>query len=221
MTEDQNDNTIEGPASDPNPETPPTETTGQAAIPLPAVTSAWDQPVPTPQVPQTPPLGVPYGATPEAGPTPPAGSTPPQGSYAMGALAGNPMLGAPTASSLGGPPPTNPGEPMWSAPPAPGAGAAGSNHRVRNGLLAGAAALAVLGAGFGIGHATTGNGGSTQAFSPTSGGAPRPRGLRIGRFELVRRLRLLGEPVRQQLRWQLVGQHGKWQFRLVQLFGPQ
>ena len=91
----------------------------------------------------------------------------------MGALAGNPMLGAAPASSFGPPPPTNPGAPMWPAPPAPAA-AGGSNHRVRNGLLAGAAALAVLGAGFGIGHATTNTGGSTQAFSPTSGSSRLP-----------------------------------------------
>ena len=95
----------------------------------------------------------------------------------MGALAGNPMLAAPTASSLGGPPPTNPGDPMWTAPQAThGAGTGSSNHRVRNGLLAGAAALAVLGAGFGIGHATTSNGGSTQAFSPASGSSRTPTG---------------------------------------------
>ena len=168
MTEDQNDNVTEGPLSDPNP--PETATGGpvtesQAAIALPAVTpSPWDQPLPPPQ-PQTPPMGV---------PTPPAGSTPPQGTYAMGALAGNPMLGAAPASSFGGPPPTDPGAPTWSAPPAPGASAGSNNHRVRNGLLAGAAALAVLGAGFGIGHATTNNGGSTQAFSPTSGSSHLP-----------------------------------------------
>ena len=106
-------------------------------------------------------------------PTPPASSTPPQGTYAMGALAGNPMLGAAPASSFGTPPPTNPGAPTWPAPPAPAA-AGTSNHRVRNGLLAGAAALAVLGAGFGIGHATTNTGGSTQAFSPTSGSSRLP-----------------------------------------------
>jgi S1-C subfamily serine protease len=107
-------------------------------------------------------------------PTPPASSTPPQGTYAMGALAGNPMLGAAPASSFGTPPPTNPGAPTWPAPPAAATGSGSHNHRVRNGLLAGAAALAVLGAGFGIGHATTNNGGSTQAFSPTSGSSRLP-----------------------------------------------
>jgi len=172
MTEDQNDQTNEGPMSDPNPETAPAEvpeTTSQAAIPLPAVTPpASEQPLPLPQQPDTPPMGFAHD------PTPPASSTPPQGTYAMGALAGNPMLGATPASSFGTPPPTNPGAPTWPAPPAPAAAAGTSNHRVRNGLLAGAAALAVLGAGFGIGHATTNNGGSTQAFSPTSGSSRLP-----------------------------------------------
>ena len=138
-------------------------------------------------------------------PTPPAGSTPPQGTYAMGALAGNPMLGGGPASSFGGPPPTDPGAPMWSAPPPAAAPRRRHNHRVRNGLLAGAAALAVLGAGFGIGHATSNNGGSTQAFSPTSGssrlpsgsGSPAARTPRALRQRLAlrqrRHLRRLGE----------------------------
>ena len=55
----------------------------------------------------------------------------------------------------------------------------GSNHhRVRNGLLAGAAALAVLGAGIGIGHATTSatTARSTQAFAPSSGSSRVPSG---------------------------------------------
>jgi S1-C subfamily serine protease len=179
MTEDQNDQTTEGPLSNTDPETAATavpETTSQAAIPLPASTPPFaEQPPALAQQSQTPPMGM------EHDPTPPAGSTPPQGTYAMGALAGNPMLGAAQASSFGGPPPTNPGAPMWPAPPAPGAAPSGnSNHRVRNGLLAGAAALAVLGAGFGIGHATTDNGGSTQAFSSTSGNARVPSGSGSG-----------------------------------------
>ena len=173
MTDDQNDQTNEGPVGDPNTETAAAgmpETTSQAPIPLPAVTpAASEQPLPLPQQPDTPPMGVAHD------PTPAAGSTPPQGTYAMGALAGNPMLGAAPASSFGTPPPTNPGAPTWPAPPAPAA-AGSSNHRVRNGLLAGAAALAVLGAGFGIGHATTNTGGSTQAFSPTSGTSRLPSG---------------------------------------------
>ena len=120
-----------------------------------------------PQQPDTPPMGV------AQDPTPTAGSTPPQGTYAMGALAGNPMLGAAPGSSFGSPPPTDPGVPMWSAPP-PAAPAGTTNHKLRNGLLAGAAAIAVLGAGFGIGHATSNNGSSTQAFNPTSGSSRVP-----------------------------------------------
>ena len=115
-------------------------------------------------------MGVPQGTTPTEG------TTPPQGTYAMGALAGNPMLGDAPASPFGGPSPTNPGAPVWAAPPAPAA-AGTTNHRVRNGLLAGAAALAVLGAGIGIGHATTeNNGSSTQAFAPSSGSSHLPSG---------------------------------------------
>jgi S1-C subfamily serine protease len=167
MTEDQNDPTAEGPASDPTQETAETaqaETTSQAAIPMPAAFPAAQEPtLPLPQQPDTPPMGVAQDQT------PPTSSTPPQGTYAMGALAGNPMLGSGPATSFGDPPPTDPGAPMWSSPPPP-AVAPNTNHRVRNGLLAGAAALAVLGAGIGIGHATaSNNGGSTQAFSPTSG----------------------------------------------------
>jgi len=172
MTEDQNDQANQEPTGDPNPETASAgvpEATSQAAIPLPAVTpSPSEQPLPLPLQPDTPPMGVSHD------PTPQAGSTPPQGTYAMGALAGNPMLGAAPASSFGTPPPTNPGATMWPAPPAPGAVGGSSNHRVRNGLLAGAAALAVLGAGFGIGHATTDTGGSTQALSPASGSSRLP-----------------------------------------------
>ncbi len=128
--------------------------------------SPSERPLPLPQQPDTPPIGV------APDPTPPTSSTPPQGTYAMGALAGNPMLGTAPASSFGTPPPTNPGAPMGPRPRRAAAGTA--NHRLRNGLLAGAAALAVLGAGFGIGHATTNTGGSTQAFSPASGSSRLP-----------------------------------------------
>ena len=124
-----------------------------------------EEPLPLPQQPDTPPMGVPQGS----------GTTPPQGTYAMGALAGNPMLGDAPASPVGGPPPTDPGAPMWPAPPAPAA-AGSTHHRVRNGLLAGAAAIAVLGAGIGIGHAATNNSPSTQAFAPSSGNSRVPSG---------------------------------------------
>ena len=161
-------------------------------------------------------------------PAPTAGSTPPQGTYAMGALAGNPMLGAGPASSFGGPPPTDPGAPMWSAPPPPAAAPAAGNHRVRNGLLAGAAAIAVLGAGFGIGHATSNNGEQHAGLQPDVGQLAAALGLRsapaarapraapsaTARPSERRLLRGLGE----------LGQHrqlGQRQFGIVELIGPE
>ena len=191
MTENQNDQTSGEPVGDPAAETAPTpvpeaasgatpeatteatpEATTQAAIPMPAAAAApAEQPLPLPEQPDTPPMGVTEDTTPTEG------TTPPQGTYAMGALAGNPMLGNAPASAFGGPTPTDPGAPVWTAPPAPAAAAGTTNHRVRNGLLAGAAALAVLGAGIGIGHATTdNNGSSTQAFAPSSGSSHLPSG---------------------------------------------
>ena len=68
MTEDQNENTTDGAVSGPEPETAPTaasDTTSEAAIPMPAAsTSPWEQPVPLPQQPDTPPMGVAQGSTP-------------------------------------------------------------------------------------------------------------------------------------------------------------
>ncbi|MGA2472538.1 MAG: trypsin-like peptidase domain-containing protein [Acidimicrobiales bacterium] len=163
MTEDQNDQTPDQPASSSEPETPPTpvpETTGQA-IALPASTPP--APAELPQQPDTPPMGLPQG------------SDIPQGTYAMGALAGNPMLGDPTGRPFAGPP-TDPGAPMWPAPPAPGASAAASNHHVRNGVLAGIAAFAVLAAGVGIGHASWTNNTSNLSAAPSSGSTSLPSG---------------------------------------------
>ncbi len=179
MTEDHNDQTTDGPVSGPESESAPTavpETASQAAIPMPAASPPpSERPIPLPQQPDTPPMGVPQGSTSTEG------STPPQGTYAMGALAGNPALGHAPSATLGSPPPTDPGAPMWPAPPVPGAAAANNDHRVRNGLLAGAAALAVLGAGIGIGHATTsGNSPNTQAFAPSSGSSRVPSGFGSG-----------------------------------------
>ncbi len=173
MTEDQNRN--DQPTGEPvegtEPETAassPSETIGQA-IPLPATTpepTAEAQPLP--QRIDTPPVGLSQETTPPQGFTPPqGGNTPPQGTYALGALAGNPRLGEPAQAPYG-PHATDPGAPMWSAPPAPQSTAgAKEDHRVRNGLLVGAAALAVLAAGVGIGHAAWTNG-NPQALSPTS-----------------------------------------------------
>ncbi len=229
MTEDQNDETTQGPVTDPLPETPPTtatpEVTNQAAVPLPAASPPVpEQPLPLPQQPDTPPRGVAQDATPATA------STPPQGTYAMGALAGNPMLGDPPTASFGGPPPTDPGAPMWSTPAAPAPAAASTSHRVRNGLLAGAAALAVLGAGIGIGHATTTGGSSTQAFSPTSGSTRPP--LEFRRLTFFRWLRFLEQSLRQRIplrerrgyRERVLRQHrqhGQRQFGLVELLRPE
>ncbi len=162
MTEDQNDQTPDQPASSSEPETAPTpvpETTGQA-IALPATTPP--APSELPQQPDTPPMGLPQG------------SDIPQGTYAMGALAGNPMLGEPTGRPYAGPP-TDPGAPMWPAPPAP-ASTGASNHHVRNGVLAGIAAFALLAAGVGIGHAAWTNNTSNLSAAPSSGSTRLPSG---------------------------------------------
>ena len=95
----------------------------------------------------------------------------------MGALAGNPMLGDATPRPPGAyaGPPTDPNAPMWPAPPS--AGASGTtNHRTRNGLLAGAAALVVLAAGVGIGHAAWNTDSANLSASPSSGGSRFPSG---------------------------------------------
>ena len=84
------------------------------------------------------------------------------------------MLGGP-AQAPSGPYAGDPGAGAWSAPPAAASGTTG-NHHVRNGLLAGAAALAVLAAGVGIGHAAWTNGSNTQALSPTSNTTHAPSG---------------------------------------------
>ncbi len=162
MTEDQNDQTtgqeaVSDPES-PTAATPAAEQTANA-IPMPAASTPQTAPTaaaddtsvtPTdapaapdatslPQQPDTPPQGVPQGT--------------PTGGYALGALAGNPMLGATPPPPYGGPP-TDPNAPFWPAPPA-AAGTSGGhrNNRLRNGLLAGGAALVVLAGGIGIGHA--------------------------------------------------------------------
>jgi S1-C subfamily serine protease len=180
MTEDQNDQTTGEPVahseSTPAPETAqvagpqtPSGSTEQA-IPLPAVTPPASAEAGTAEQPVTPPQGVPEGGTTPPQGVPVTGSTPPQGTYAMGALAGNPMLGSAPGTPHGSA--TGPGAPMWTYPAA--STTAGASHRVRYGLLAGVAGLAVLAAGVGIGHAAWTNGGSTQAFSPSSGSGNLP-----------------------------------------------
>jgi S1-C subfamily serine protease len=161
----QNDLPADQPTSSSEPETAPTavpETTGHA-IELPATTPPW--PAELPQQPDTPPMGVPQG------------SDIPQGTYAMGALAGNPILGEPTGRPYAGPP-TDPGAPLWPAAPAAGASAGGSSHHVRNGVLAGVAAFALLAGGVAVGHAAWTNGSSNlsatssgNTFSPSRSGS--------------------------------------------------
>ncbi len=180
MTEDQDHNDPTGvpPASGPEPDAaqgPAAETTGQA-IPLPATTPPPAAESPS-QWPGTEPVTPPQGMTPEAGTTPE--STPPQGTYALGALAGNPMLGHTPQTSFG-PHDTDPGAPVWPAPPVHGASVGGNSHALRNGLLAGIAAVAVLAAGVGIGHAAWTNGNNTQAFAPSSGSTRLPSGSGSG-----------------------------------------
>ena len=177
MTEDHNDQnnqTTGEPVSGSEAETAPTtvpETTGQTPVPgvtdeaiaLPATTPpAPAGPIAVPQQPDTPPMGVPQG------------SDVPQGSYAMGALAGNPMLGEPTGRPYAGPP-TDPNAPMWGAPVAPSAPAAGAHH-VRNGVLAGVAAFALLAGGVAIGHAAWTSGTSNLSSAPSSGSTRVPSG---------------------------------------------
>ena len=191
MTEDQNDNVTGGPVGDPDPETAPTaapETTSQAAIPLPAA---------------TPPRA---GAAPSA---PPAAGHPPdrrgarshatdkldpaQGTYAMGALAGNPMLGAacrhprsavprpPTPGPPCGPRPRRLERPQAAAITAFATASWPEPPRWRSWVPASASATQ-----------PTNNGGSTQAFSPTSGSSRLPSGSGSGWLELLGGLRLFG-----------------------------
>ncbi|HWD55020.1 MAG TPA: trypsin-like peptidase domain-containing protein [Acidimicrobiales bacterium] len=170
MTEDQNDQST-GPEAVSGAETPaaaesPTEQTG-GAIAMPAASTAETPETPAPaetaSTPAADTAATPVGSAPatDATPLPQQPDTPPQGvpqgpptgGYAMGALAGNPMLGATPPPPYGGPP-TDPNAPFWPAPPAAGAASSGHrDNRVRNGLLAGGAALVVLAAGIGIGHA--------------------------------------------------------------------
>ena len=178
MTEDQHEQpTAEGPAPGADSETPPTpvaEGAGQAIPMPPPVTTPESAGVDTPAAPQqpdTPPLGVPQGV-------------PAPGAYAMGALAGNPNLGPAPGYHYGGyygGPPTDPHAPYWPPATAPGAASTNRDHKVRNGLLVGGAALAVLAAGVGIGHAAWSS--SNPSAAPVSNGfQPRTGGGGQGGF---------------------------------------
>ena len=206
MSEEQNDQPTGGEpvsgAESPNAGTPAGEETAGGAMPMPAssgpepagasATPAADDTTPTPpetpatvdnadtaesSLPQqpdpTPPQGIPQGV-PQGAPT---------GGYAMGALAGNPMLGTPPPYHYGGPP-TDPNAPFWPAPPA----AASSGHRdnwLRNGLIAGGAALVVLAAGIGIGHAAWNNGTQIPSASSSNNGQFPHNGNGSNPFQIV------------------------------------
>ena len=164
MTEDHNDQNdetagqpVSGEAETQTAPTPVPEATGQA-IPMPATTPPPADPDSLPQQPDTPPMGVPQG------------SEVPTGTYALGALAGNPNLGEPVGRPYAGPP-TDPGAPMWGMPAAPAAPVNGAHH-VRNGILAGVAAFALLAGGVAIGHAATNN--SNLSASSSSGSTRLP-----------------------------------------------
>ncbi len=157
MSEDTNDQTAGQPKaweSDTGHDAAVPEDPAQA-IALPAITPpappANEAPTPPTPTPATPFAAAPEQPQPET--TPPQG-TPPSAGYAMGALGGNPALGATPGAA-----PSDPGTWSWptqSAPPAGQPGVAGTksgSHKVRTGVLIGGAAAVLLAAGIGIGHA--------------------------------------------------------------------
>jgi S1-C subfamily serine protease len=115
------------------------------AIPLPSVTPA----------PANPPVPPPLAA--------------PDGSYALGALSGNPYLAPPRQADPYGTSAAT-GQPYWPAPPPPGTSASG-HHPLRNASALAGAALLVLAAGVGIGHAAWTPTATSTSASP-SGSAP-------------------------------------------------
>jgi S1-C subfamily serine protease len=183
------ENTTPAEAASPAEATPQAEAPSEPASPAPVASSAAGSEASAPDATAETPLDV------------------PQGTYAMGALAGNPMLGSqpspPTgAPAVGAPPAGAPygaapyapyppygygygapygyagpgstppgGTPTWTAPIAPtGPTNATPNHKLRNGLLAGGAALAVLAAGIGIGHAAWNNNTSLSSQQASGNG---------------------------------------------------
>jgi S1-C subfamily serine protease len=142
------------------------------------------QPIALPSV--TPPPGTPPLASPP--PLDAAETAPPTASYALGALSGNPHLGPPPGSSYQGPPP-NYGY-VWPPPPPSAAPAEPvRSHRTAKVVGIFGAAVVLLAAGVGIGHAAwetptpiassasgnTGAGsGSTGSGSTGSGGIDNP-----------------------------------------------
>jgi S1-C subfamily serine protease len=146
----------------------PTPGAPGASIPLPPVgaDTPTTGPVPDEQPhPSATPLGGPA-------PIPPAGL--PYGSYALGALAGNPQLGAPSGSGHGGPP-TNPGFASWGTPPPPEPPRT-TGYRRRLAAVIGGAAILALAAGAGIGHVAWSSDSSSISASPPSSTAPSSNG---------------------------------------------
>jgi S1-C subfamily serine protease len=138
------------------------------AIALPAVTPpappANEVPAPPAPTPAAPFAAAPQQPQPET--TPPQG-TPQSAAYAMGALGGNPALGATPGAA-----PSDPGTWSWPTQSAPQPGQAGTpgtkagSHKVRTGVLIGGAAAVLLAAGIGIGHAAwSGNDTNLSALS--------------------------------------------------------
>ena len=121
----------------------------------------------------TPPQGVPETSTTPPQGLPQQGTAAPQGVPLMAMPAGASMPGTPYGAPYGAPQGVDPGDgaPMWGIP---AAAAPAHSHKIRNGLLAGAAALAVLGAGVAIGHAAWTGNSNTQAFSPSSSSGQLP-----------------------------------------------
>jgi S1-C subfamily serine protease len=133
------------------------------AIALPVVTPPAPPADEAPAPPAAPAPAVPIAAAPQQPETTPPQGTPPSGAYAMGALGGNPALGAA---------PSDPATWTWQTsptPPAAQAGVAGAktgSHKVRTGVLIGGAAAVLLAAGIGIGHAAwSGNDSNLSALS--------------------------------------------------------
>jgi len=146
----------------------------------------WVQGAPTPSAPpvppppqgsyrapdqQTPPFPMPWvqGAPPPPAPPvpPPPPQEPPYGSYALGALAGNPNLGAPAGGGYGAPP--NPPYAAWTPSAEPPAQPSQGGRKHIGAMIGAAAAVVALAAGVGIGHiAWTGS--STPASSSASPG---------------------------------------------------
>lgn len=143
-------------ASTPTPADAVTPPPVEGAPTTPAAPYHYDVTTP-PQQPETPPQGIPQGM--------PAG-------YAMGALAGNPMLGATPPPQYYGGPPTDPNAAYWHAPAAAGATAGKHDNKVRNGLIAGGVALIVLAAGIGIGHAAWSNGNQNPSAASAGNNFP-------------------------------------------------